>query len=95
MARWVAADADSPDGAAAGRAVAAPSRSWTTAIPAPNRASANIGDHIQSIAALGHLVRHRGVRLHGDAELVALLEQLGEPDAPRAAARRTSTPTSR
>ena len=34
--------------------------------PGANRGSANIGDHVQSIAALGHLVRHRGVRLHGE-----------------------------
>ena len=27
--------------------------------PAPTKASANIGDHVQSIAALGHLVRHQ------------------------------------
>jgi hypothetical protein len=43
-----------------------------------HRASANIGDHIQSIAALGHLVRHRGVRLHGEPALVELLDALGE-----------------
>jgi hypothetical protein len=45
--------------------------------PGMNRASANIGDHIQSIAALGHLVRHRGVRLHGQQGLVELLDALG------------------
>ncbi len=76
MRPWVAADADSPT------APAPAGGRRTVAImdyghPGVNRASANIGDHIQSIAALGHLVRHRGVRLHGDAELVAVLETLG------------------
>ncbi len=33
--------------------------------PGVHRASANIGDHIQSIASLFHVVRHAGVRLHG------------------------------
>ena len=77
---WVAADADSPT-------APAPGGRRTVAImdyghPGANRASANIGDHVQSIAALGHLVRHRGVRLHGDAELVRLLEELGSRTRP-------------
>ncbi len=45
--------------------------------PGMNRGSANIGDHVQSIASLGHLVRHRSVRLHGEDDLVALLDRLG------------------
>ena len=44
--------------------------------PGMNRASANIGDHVQSIASLGHLVRHQGVRLQGEEDLVDLLGQL-------------------
>ena len=44
--------------------------------PSPTKASANLGDHVQSIAALGHLVRHQDVRLHGREDLVDLLEQL-------------------
>ncbi len=50
--------------------------------PGAGRASANIGDHVQSIASLGHLVRHRGVRLHGPTPLVGLLEELGERTRP-------------
>jgi hypothetical protein len=50
--------------------------------PSARKASANIGDHIQSIAALGHLVRHRRVRLHGRGELVELLSELGERTRP-------------
>jgi len=78
---WVAADADSPS------APPPPGGRRTVAImdyghPGAYRASANIGDHIQSIAALGHLVRHRGVRLHGDGELVALLDTLGSRTRP-------------
>jgi Glycosyl transferase family 8 len=44
--------------------------------PSARKASANIGDHIQTIAALGHLVRHQNVRLHGREDLVDLLRQL-------------------
>ena len=44
--------------------------------PQPSRGSANIGDHVQSIASLGHLVRHQGLRYHGEPELVSLLERL-------------------
>jgi hypothetical protein len=72
---WIAASGDSPT---------APPPSGgrrTFAImdyghPSPTKASANIGDHVQSIAALGHLVRHQDVRLHGREDLVDLLEQL-------------------
>jgi hypothetical protein len=78
---WVAADADSPT------APPPPGGRRTVAImdyghPGLKRASANIGDHIQSIAALGHLVRHRGVRLHGETKLVELLETLGSRTRP-------------
>jgi hypothetical protein len=73
MRPWVAADSDSPTAPSPGRR--------TFAIvdyghPGANRASANIGDHIQTIAALGHLVRHQNVRLHGREKLVSLLGDL-------------------
>jgi hypothetical protein len=50
--------------------------------PQTGRGSANIGDHVQSIASLGHLVRHRGVRFSGPEPLVGLLEELGERTRP-------------
>ena len=56
--------------------------------PGADRASANIGDHIQSIASLGHLVRHQGVRLHGRDDLAALLERLRERTRPERRLRR-------
>ncbi|MET0687089.1 MAG: hypothetical protein ABW060_17345 [Solirubrobacteraceae bacterium] len=72
---WVAADPGSPS-------APPPGGRRTIAImdyghPGADRASANLGDHVQSIAALGHLVRHRGVRLHGRDELTAVLRELG------------------
>ena len=81
MREWVAADPDSPT------APAPEGGRRTFAVidyghPGANRASANIGDHVQSIAALGHLVRHRGVRLHGPPPLVDLLDRLGERTRP-------------
>jgi len=74
MRPWVAADADSPTAPGDGRRTFAV---MDYGHPSANKASANIGDHIQSIAALGHLVRHRGVRFHGHSDLVDLLAQLG------------------
>ena len=50
--------------------------------PGMSRGSANIGDHVQSIASLGHLVRHQSVRFHGDADLVALLDRLPQRTRP-------------
>jgi hypothetical protein len=81
MRPWVQADSDSPT------AAAPPDGRPTFAIvdyghPGANRASANIGDHIQTIAALGHLVRHQNVRLHGPAELTDLLGDLRQRTRP-------------
>jgi hypothetical protein len=75
LAPWVAADPGSLTAPATGRRTLA---IMDYGHPGLDRASANIGDHVQSIAALGHLVRHRGIRLHGEPELTALLERLGE-----------------
>ena len=79
MREWVAADPDSPTAPSPGRRVFAV---LDYGHPSATRASANIGDHVQSIAALGQLVRHHGVRLHGRDELVGLLEQLRERTRP-------------
>ena len=81
MRPWIAADPDSatapaPAGGRPAMAI------MDYGHPGANRASANIGDHIQSLAALGHLVRHRGVRLHGEQDLVGLLTDLGERTRP-------------
>ena len=81
MRPWVAADPDSPP------APAPEGGRRTFAImdyghPGLKRGSANIGDHVQSIAALGHLVRHSNVRLHGPDELVDVLGQLRDRTRP-------------
>ncbi len=70
---WIFADPDSPTAPTTGRRTFAV---MDYGHPGADRASANIGDHIQSIASLGHLVRHQGVRLHGRDDLVALLDRL-------------------
>ena len=44
--------------------------------PGRSRASANIGDHVQSIAAMSHLVRHQSVGFSGPQDLVDLAHQL-------------------
>jgi hypothetical protein len=81
MRSWVEADADSPTAPApeGGRPVMA---IMDYGHPGATRASANIGDHIQSIAALAHVVRHRGVRLHGERKLVGLLTTLRDRTRP-------------
>jgi len=81
---WIAATPDSPTAPAPGRPVFA---IMDYGHPSPTKASANIGDHIQSIAALGHVTRHQGVRFHGRDELVELVDQLR--GSTRAARRRT------
>lgn len=46
-------------------------------------ASSNIGDTVQTVASLGHLLRHEGLRLHGDTgvtEPVRFLAQRVRPD---------------
>lgn len=72
---WVAASPDSRS------APPAPDGHVSFAImdyghPGRSRASANIGDHIQSLASLGHLVRHQDLAFHGPQDLVDLMEQL-------------------
>lgn len=75
MRDWVFASADSPS------APDVPAGHVSFAImgyghPGRSRASANIGDHIQGLASLGHLVRHQDLRFHGRQDLVDLLEHL-------------------
>ena len=44
--------------------------------PGRSRASANIGDHVQSIASLGHLARHTQISYDGPQDLIDLMDQL-------------------
>jgi hypothetical protein len=79
MRPWIDADPGSRTAPATGRRTFAV---MDYGHPSANKASANIGDHIQSIASLGHLVRHQGVALHGRDELTGLLERLRERTRP-------------
>ena len=57
--------------------------------PGRSRASANIGDHVQSLASLGHLARHQKLSYTGPQDLVDLPDQLQRPGArPRRQRRR-------
>lgn len=74
---WVAADNDEPD------APSAPEGTVSYAVvdyghPGRSRASANIGDHVQTVASLGHLVRHRDLEFTGESELDELANRLRE-----------------
>lgn len=75
MRPWVAASGDSPD-AEAVRPDHVSIGIMAYGHPGRHRASANIGDHVQSLASLGHLVRHQDVRFHGPQDLVDLVEHL-------------------
>ncbi|MFD7311842.1 glycosyltransferase family 8 protein [Promicromonospora sp. NPDC059942] len=44
--------------------------------PDEGTTSSNVGDYVQTIASLGHLVRHANLRLHGDDELVGVVSEL-------------------
>ena len=44
--------------------------------PGRSRASANIGDHVQTVASMGHLVRHQKLSFTGPQDLVDLAHQL-------------------
>jgi hypothetical protein len=52
--------------------------------PGRSRASANIGDHVQTLASLGHLVRHEGLSYQGPQDLVDLVTQLRNRVRPEA-----------
>lgn len=46
--------------------------------PGRARASQNIGDQIQTLASLGHVVRHQGLRFHGDEGVVDFVKSMQE-----------------
>ena len=72
---WVAA---SPDGRSAPPVAAGVTSFAIMAYghPGRSRASANIGDHVQSLASLGHLARHQDLDYDGPQDLVDLMTQL-------------------
>lgn len=54
--------------------------------PGRARASANIGDHVQTIASLGHVLKHQDLTFTGEPELVDLAQRLARrvrPDRQR------------
>jgi hypothetical protein len=49
--------------------------------PDLRQVSANVGDYVQTLASIGHLVRHQGVRFHGElAEEMVRLQSRVRPD---------------
>jgi hypothetical protein len=44
--------------------------------PDYRQVSANVGDYVQTLASLGHLLRHQDLRFHGDDALVESLTEL-------------------
>jgi hypothetical protein len=44
--------------------------------PDYRQVSANVGDYVQTLASLGHLLRHQDLRFHGDDTLVESLTEL-------------------
>jgi hypothetical protein len=80
--RWIDRSPDSPT-------APKPDADVTFAImdydhPGRSRASANIGDHVQTLASLGHLVRHQDLSYQGPQDLVDLVTQLRNRVRPEA-----------
>jgi hypothetical protein len=71
IGRWINRAADSPTAPSTGADVAFAIMDYDH--PGRGRASANIGDHVQTLASLGHLVRHQELRFQGAPELVDLV----------------------
>lgn len=44
--------------------------------PDLSKTSSNLGDYTQTVSALGHLLRHKNLRFHGDPEVVEPVERL-------------------
>ena len=44
--------------------------------PDYRQVSTNLGDYVQTLAAMGHVARHQGLRFHGDPELAEILGEL-------------------
>lgn len=44
--------------------------------PGRAKTSQNIGDHVQTLASLGHLVRHQNVRFHGPADVLEFVTDM-------------------
>lgn len=59
--------------------------------PGRAKTSANIGDHVQTLASLGHVVRHENVRFHGPADLTGFVSDMQQRVR---AERRLQTPAS-
>ncbi len=74
MARWIDRSPDSPTAPKPDADVAFAIMDYDH--PGRSRASANIGDHVQTLASLGHLVRHQDLSYQGSQELVDLVTHL-------------------
>ena len=76
MQRWASRTPDSPDGPRLDADVRFAIVDYDH--PGRRRASANIGDHVQTLASLGHLVRHEDLEFVGPEELLDLVGQLAD-----------------
>jgi hypothetical protein len=57
--------------------------------PSRRKTSQNIGDHVQTLASLGHLVRHENIRFHGEPDLADFITEMQQHVRPE---RRLDTP---
>ncbi len=88
MRRWIERSPDSPTAPRSEADVSFAIMDYDH--PGRSRASANIGDHVQTLASLGHLVRHQDLDFQGPQELVDLVTQLHSRVRPEV--RRTGRP---
>lgn len=74
MRRWIDLSPDSPSAPKGAADVSFAIVDYDH--PGRSRASANIGDHVQTLASLGHLVRRQDLHYEGPEQLVDLVTQL-------------------
>lgn len=74
MRRWINRSSDSPTAPKGSAEVSFAVVDYDH--PGRRRASANIGDHVQTLASLGHLVRHQELSYEGPQDLLDLTNQL-------------------
>ena len=72
--RWIHRSPSSPSAPSSGADVSFAIMDYDH--PSRGRASANIGDHVQTLASLGHLVRYENVTFQGPQDLLELVTQL-------------------
>lgn len=79
LERWRGAERHTTSPAPAGRV---PFAVMDYVQPGKGKSSQNIGDHVQTLASLGHVVRRQNLRFHGQPDLVGFARDMQERARP-------------